>query len=484
MAAAPIIVWFRQDLRLHDHAALAAAVAAGGPLIPVYVLDEETPGRWAPGAASRWWLRQSLTSLDADLRKRGSGLILAQGPALNVLTDLAAETGARAIYWSRGYEPWAVKLERALHGALEGAGVRCRRFSGSLLFEPEYMVTGSGDPYRVFTPFYKSCLKQAAPGAGLAAPASLPRVPDGVESDKLETWNLQPTKPDWAGAIAAAWTPGEAGARSRLDVLVGKILEGYKETRDRPDLDGTSRLSPHLHFGEVSPRDVWNAVASAADAKGRKLDKGAESFLRELVWREFSYHLLFHWPHFPSSPFRPEFAKFPWREDAAGLAAWQQGRTGYPIVDAGLRELWATGWMHNRVRMIAASFLVKHLLISWQQGAAWFWGTLVDADLANNSASWQWVAGCGADAVPYFRIFNPVLQGKKFDPEGAYVKSWVPELAKLPKAKIHEPWKAREADLEKAGIMLGDTYPEPIVNLSAGRARALEAYETVKVPNG
>lgn len=480
MTAAPIIVWFRQDLRLHDHAALSAAAATGAPLIPLYILDDETPGRWKAGGASRWWLHESLKALDADLRKLGSRLVLAQGPAANVLADMAQETGARAIYWSRGYEPWAAKQERVMHRALEKAGVRCRRFSGSLLFEPEDISTQAGDPYKVFTPFYKACLSAFEQDDLHKKPGNLPRVPDSVESDKLDAWALQPDKPDWAGGIAAAWTPGEAGAHKRLDALTGEILQGYKKTRDLPGVDGTSRLSPHLHFGEVSPGQVWSAVTSAADAKGGQFDAGAEAFLRELIWREFSHHLLFHWPHFPDTPFRQEFSKFPWHEDGDALKRWQQGRTGIPIVDAGMRELWTTGWMHNRVRMVVASFLVKHLLIPWQAGEQWFWDTLVDADLANNAANWQWVAGCGADAAPYFRIFNPVLQGKKFDADGAYVKAWVPEIAKLPRAKIHEPWKAGKDDLEKARVIIGETYPAPIVDLNAGRKRALAAYQEIK----
>ncbi len=480
MAAAPIIVWFRADLRLHDHAALSAAAATGAPVIPVYVHDEETPGHCTRGGASRWWLHESLKSLDADLRKLGSSLVLARGPALEVLGDLARETGAGAIFWSRGYEPWAVKLESNLHGALEGAGVRCRRFSGALLFEPEDIRTGSGDPYRQYTPFYKACLKEAEPGTTLKAPVALPRVPDGVESDKLESWGLKPFKPDWASSIAAAWTPGETGAQARLDWLVKEILQGYQASRDFPGIDGTSRLSPHLHFGEVSPHDVWNAVRYTTAAMGAKLETGAENFLRQLLWREFSHHLLFHRPGLVTSPLRPEYAKFPWRTDAENLEAWKQARTGYPIVDAGMRELYSTGWMHNRVRMVVASFLVKHLLISWQQGAEWFLDTLVDADLASNSVNWQWVAGCGADAAPYFRIFNPVLQGKKFDAKGVYVKSWIPELAKLPNNRIHEPWKATKAELEKARISLGESYPDRIVDLSEGRKRALAAYETIK----
>lgn len=467
-------------MRLHDQPALAAAVAAGGPVIPVYILDDETPGQWQPGAASRWWLHHSLAALDRDLRKSGSRLVLARGPALKVLADMAGETNARALFWSRGYEPWAVKMERSLHRALEGSGVRCRRFSGSLLFEPEDIANQAGEPYRVFTPFYKACMEQKEPARPVPASGTLPPVPEDVESEALDALELLPTKPDWSPGMKAAWTPGEAGAKTRLKKFVDKALADYARGRDLPGKDGTSRLSPHLHFGEISPRQVWHAVKSAADARGGKTDAGAESYLRELVWREFSAHLLFHWPHIPTTPFNNRFSDFPWAEDDEALKRWQQGRTGYPIVDAGMRELWSTGWMHNRVRMVVASFLVKDLLIHWQHGEEWFWDTLVDADLANNSASWQWVAGSGADAAPYFRVFNPVLQGKKFDPDGAYVKSWVPELAKMPKTHIHSPWTASEKALAKAGVKLGETYPEPMVDHAEARKRALAAFEAMK----
>lgn len=472
----PVIVWLSQNLRLRDNPALAAAIASGGPVVPIFILDDDTPGLWAPGAAARWWLHESLLAMDKQLRQRGSRLILARGPALDVLADFAREINASAIYWSRGYEPWSIKLERKLHLALDSSGVRCRRFSGQLLFEPEDITTAKGDPYRVFTPFYEKCLASGEIGAALPESASLPPVPGDIESDRLGSWQLQPEKPDWASGLAATWTPGEASALTRLDAFVKKALATYGTDRDQPGKGGTSRLSPHLHFGEISPRQLWHAVKSAAVKKKGKTRAGAESFLRELLWREFSAHLLFHWPHITHSPFRNNFAAFPWRKDEPGLKAWQQGNTGYPIVDAGMRELWATGWMHNRVRMIAASFLVKDLLVPWQRGEEWFRDTLVDADPANNAANWQWVADCGADAAPYFRIFSPVLQGKKFDAEGAYVKTWLPELAKLPKSHIHSPWAAPQKTLEKAGIVLGETYPKPIVDHKAARERALEAF--------
>lgn len=475
----PVILWLRQNLRLQDNPALAAAIASGSPIVPIFILDDHTDGRWTTGSAARWWLHESLRALDKQLRQRGSRLILARGPALDVLVDFARETNANAIYWSRGYEPGTIKLERKLHLALDRSGVRCRRFSGQLLFEPEDIATATGDPFRVFTPFYKKCLAVGDVDATLPEPVSLPPVPEDIESDTLGSWKLQPDAPDWSSGLAATWTPGEAGALARLKTFLGTPLATYGSDRDRPGTQGTSRLSPHLHFGEISPRQVWHAVQSRSASKGGKADAGAESFLRELLWREFSAHLLFHWPHIAHSPFRNEFTTFPWREDGASLNAWQQGETGYPIVDAGMRELWTTGWMHNRVRMVAASFLVKHLLMPWQDGAEWFWDTLVDADLANNSASWQWVAGCGADAAPYFRIFSPVLQGKKFDAQGAYVKRWLPELSKLPRSHIHSPWTASKKSLEKAGVALGETYPEPIVDHKVARERALAAFKTI-----
>jgi deoxyribodipyrimidine photo-lyase len=387
------------------------------------------------------------------------------------------------VYFTRGYEPFMPPLEEKLQGQLEAEGVSCRRFGGSLFFEPETMRTKSGDPFKVFTPFYKNGMTKEPPSGTLAAPRDLTAPRRWPRSGALADWGLEPSSPDWATDMRERWTPGEAGARNRLQSFITEALADYGSDRDRPDRDGTSALSPHLAFGEISPRQIWHAITHAAEADSGK-EQGAGAYLREIYWREFCWHLLFHWPQLPEKPFRAEFAALPWKNSEKALTAWQRGQTGYPIVDAGMRQLWSIGWMHNRVRMVAASFLTKHLLIPWQTGEAWFWDTLVDADLANNAANWQWVAGSGADAAPYFRVFNPILQGKKFDPQGDYVRRWVPELANLPAAHIHAPWEAPEAVLRRAGIELGKTYPNPIIAHDAGRRRALAAYEAVKAVSG
>src|SRR5271166_215272 len=467
------LLWFRRDLRLADHAALTAAVESGFPIIPVYILDDETPATWRMGGASRWWLAQSLRSLEKNLQRLGSRLILRRGQTERVLRDLIAETGATAIYFTRGYEPSQQTLEERLKWAL-GRSVQLRRFGGHILFEPEKIANQSGEPFRVYSPFYRALTQGEAPSRPLAAPLALPSPPSWPQSEALANWGLEPAKPDWAGGIRAAWTPGEIAAYARLRLFIERTASKYRDQRNNPGSDSTSRLSPYLAFGEISPRQVWHAVLTAAEAAGQS-DMG-EAYLREIAWREFSYHLLFHFPDLPEKAFRPEFENFPSLEDKHALSAWQEGRTGYPIVDAGMRQLWQTGWMHNRVRMIVASFLVKHLLLPWQEGEAWFWDTLVDADLANNAASWQWVAGSGADAAPYFRIFNPVLQGGKFDPDGAYVRRWVPELARLEAPHVHAPWQAPDTALTRAGVLLGKTYPRPIVDHAAARARALAAF--------
>ncbi len=483
MSANSIIVWFRQDLRLADHSALASAARSGRPVVPVYVLDDEAPGEWKPGGASRWWLHTSLAELSSALEALGSRLILRQGATRDVLLALARECGAKAIHVTRSYEPHAVRTESDMKAACETAGIGLHRYPGSLLFEPETIRTKDGGPFRVFTPFWKACLaapEQQAPSPPperIAAPSAWPAC------DVLENWKLQPQSPDWAGGLRATWMPGEAGAKVRLSTFLDTALVDYATARDRPDKPGTSMLSPHLHFGEISPRQCWHAARHAA-GRDPRLSSGAASFIREVGWREFSTHLLFRFPDITHAAFRADFAHFPWNTGKSvvhELGTWQRGATGYPIVDAGMRELWHTGYMHNRVRMIVASFLTKHLRIHWQEGARWFWDTLVDADLANNSASWQWVAGSGADAAPYFRIFNPVLQGQKFDPDGNYVQRWVPELMRLSAKHIHAPWLAPAEVLAGAGVRLGRTYPLPVVDHGQARAAALAAYDAMKL---
>ena len=471
--SSPAIYWLRNDLRLTDNTALTAA-ATRGPVIFLYVLDDESPGEWRLGGASRWWLHKSLSALGARVP-----LTLRRGAADQVIAQLLAETGASSVHFTRDYAPWSDALERRVKQAAEAAGASCHRYGGFLLHEPEAIRNGSGEPYRVYTPFSKACFAAGEPKPLKPAP-SFTEWQGAMASDRLENWELLPSCPDWAKGFDALWTPGEEGAARRLEAFIAHGLRHYADERDRPDRDVTSRLSPHLRFGEISPAQCWHAVRAAQLAAGGTLDKTAEKFLKEVLWREFSYHLLHHWPSLPEKPFRPEFASFPWREDAAGLAAWRKGRTGYPIVDAGLRELWATGIMHNRVRMIAASFLIKDLLIPWQEGERWFWDTLVDADIGNNAASWQWVAGCGADAAPYFRIFNPVLQGEKFDPRGEYVRKWVPELARLPDQFIHRPWEAPLLVLQTAGVALGRSYPHPVVDHGEARDKALAAFQEIK----
>ncbi len=468
MALAPLIVWFRQDLRLTDNPALAAAAEGGRPVVPVYILDDAGEGDWAPGAASRWWLHHSLESLGRDLAARGSRLILRRGPSAAVLDELIAETGAAGVYWNRRYEPAPIARDAGIKKSLETRGLVAKSFNASLLFEPWTIRNKAGEPYRVFTQFWKTCLAGDEPPLPVKAPAKLAAPPVWPKSDALAGWKLLPSKPDWAAGLRETWKPGEAGANWRLDRFLEGAVETYKTDRNRPDLEATSRLSAHLHFGEIGPRQCFHAARARAGGT-----VGAEHFLSELGWREFSSHLLYQRPDLPEQALRADFRAFPWVDDAKKLRAWQRGMTGYPIVDAGMRELWHTGWMHNRVRMIVASFLVKHLLLPWQRGQEWFWGTLVDADLANNAASWQWVAGCGADAAPYFRIFNPILQGAKFDPEGAYTRRWVPELAHLPTEHLFAPWEAPGASRHSG-------YPPPLVDHAAARARALAAFQSLR----
>jgi deoxyribodipyrimidine photo-lyase len=476
------ILWFRQDLRLADHSALQAALARGGAVLPLYIDAAEEESAWASGGAGRWWLGQSLQALAAELATRGSQLLVRRGPALRVLQALVAESGADAIFWTRRYEPRLAAADLTLQHTLRESGLLAECRGGRLLAEPEQLRTQSGGPFQIFTPYWRAFLREIEPPLPLSAPRALPVPAHWPASDPAVLAELVPHR-HWMTSLAAHWRPGEAAAHAQLERFIDGALERYADAREKPAVAGTSRLSPHLHWGELSPRQIWHAVGAAAAARGRSAAEWRSSkFLSELLWRDFSYQLLHHWPTLPEAPMRAAFAAFPWREDAAQLQAWQRGETGIPLVDAGMRELMASGWMHNRVRMVVASFLVKNLRIHWRAGAQWFLDTLVDADLANNTQGWQWSAGCGADAAPYFRIFNPVSQAQKFDPQGHYVRRWLPELAALPDAHLQAPWLAPPLLLASAGVTLGVHYPYPIVDLAESRRQALGALREMPRP--
>jgi deoxyribodipyrimidine photo-lyase len=473
------IVWFRRDLRLADNPALSEALAGGAAVIPCYIHapDEEAP--WSPGAASRWWLHEALESLDTDLRALGSRLIVRAGPTDLALSQLLRETGAQAVYWNRLYEPAMTARDQRLKASLEERGIEARSFNAALLAEPWTVATKSGTPFRVFTPFWNAVARRLdeVPSPS-PRPTSLPTVSPQLSSLTIAELGLRP-RINWTKGLDAAWRPSEAGARRQLTQSVEMRVAKYRTTRDRPGETGTSRLSPFLHFGQLGPRQVLHKVRAAQ--RRRLLTAAAtDAFLRQIGWREFAHHLLFHFPHTPQAPFQTAFGNLPTRSDPALISRWQQGQTGIPIVDAGMRELWTTGWMHNRVRMIVASLLTKNLGIAWLEGARWFWDTLVDADLANNTLGWQWSAGCGADAAPYYRIFNPVAQAERFDPDGEYQRRWVPELARLPDPWLPRPWEATSEVLDRAGVVLGTSYPRPIVDLKVSRARALADYHALR----
>lgn len=526
----PALLWFRNDLRLADNPALRAAIKHGA-VVPVYLYAPHEEHPWEPGGATRWWLHHSLTALDAELRAAGSRLIVRAVPrgetSLRALDALLKETESTAVFWNRRYEPANIRHDTETKGVLRSTsntgsrGITVESFNASLLLEAGSVSNQQGNPFQVFTPFWKACLAKAdAIAAVLPKPREVPGPKHWPKSDKISDLGLLP-RIKWDAGLAEMWTPGEAGAHARFKQFLGEPINTYKSARDVPSVEGTSMLSPHLHFGEIGPRQIWHELQERdkerppVHAKAKKeLDKSdAGHFLREVGWRDFAYHLLFHYPDTPEQPLRDKYRDFPWRKkpsadensatgsasanqasanplrvtdsasDSAAerdLLAWKRGQTGYPIVDAGMRQLWHTGWMHNRVRMIVGSFLVKHLLLPWQDGAAWFWETLVDADLANNTLGWQWVAGCGADAAPYFRIFNPVLQGQKFDARGEYVRRWVPELTTMPDDYIHAPWDAPREVLQAAKIKLGHHYPEPIIDHKEGREGALAALAKLK----
>ncbi len=473
------LLWFRRDLRLTDNPALMAALRECDEVIPLYIHAPEEEQPWSPGGASRWWLHHSLGELASQLQARGSDLLILRGPSLDTLETLIADHRISHLYWNRLYEPASIERDKRIKRQLGERGVECHSANAALLFEPWQIANRSDAPFRVFTPFWRSC-RQRLPELGPphTAPSRLKppsaRHP-GLRPDDLK---LLPDLP-WDAGLREHWQPGEKAALKRLQAFKRRTVEDYDEARDLPGSLGTSRLSPHLHFGEIGPRQIFHALL----AKTPNPAGGAESFLRQLGWREFAHHLLYHFPHTDQSPLSPKFEHFPWawaKQLPEELAAWQQGRTGIPIVDAGMRELWHTGWMHNRVRMIVASLLTKNLGLHWLEGASWFWDTLVDADLANNTLGWQWTAGCGADAAPFFRIFNPVRQGERFDPEGRYVRRWVPELARLPDNRLHAPWEADRKTLERAGVEPGVTYPLPIVDLKQSREQALSHWNRIK----
>jgi deoxyribodipyrimidine photo-lyase len=474
----PAIIWFRRDLRLSDNPALHAAVnAAGAQVVCLYIYETDSTLR-PHGGASKWWLDKSLRSLANDIESCGGQLILRAGDAGEILNQVAARTGARSIFWNRRYDQAGREIDAAIKSDLNSQGLTVASFNGSVLSEPWTQTTGAGSYYKVYSPYWRAVQANYTCPPALAPPTKLARF--DLTSDRLSDWALHPEHPDWSTGFAPGWTPGEAGARTRLEAFLDGPVNTYGDDRNRPDIEtGTSRLSPHLAFGEISPAQIWRATQSAIDA-GAVDEKNGRKFLSEVAWRDFSYVLLFHNPDLAQANYKPDFDLMPWQQDAALLKAWQSGQTGYPIVDAGMRQLWHTGWMHNRVRMIVASFLTKHLLIHWRRGEDWFWDTLVDADPASNSASWQWTAGSGADAAPYFRIFNPITQGEKFDESGDYVRKWCPELARLPRKYLYQPWEAGPLILREAGITLGETYPEPIVDHKFGRERALAAYATLK----
>ena len=463
------IIWFRQDLRLHQNPALTAACKAAN-VLPIYILDDENAGKYQMGEASRWWLHHSLSALDASL---GNALNIYCGDAATVIADLCQRFTVDAVYWNRCYEPSYIAQSTCIKQQLSSQGIKAHSINGSLLNEPWSVLKKDGSPYKVFTPYHREASKVESPVTLLPAPKLPTPLMIDPQASSLDILSLLP-EINWDVDFYKCWTPGEAGALSALNTFLSNGINDYKDGRDKPALKAISRLSPHLHFGDISPQQIISALLTVAD------DQNSEHFKREIRWREFSYYLLFHFPSLPEKNFKATFDQFPWENNPTWLVKWQQGLTGYPLVDAGMRELWQTGSMHNRVRMVTASFLIKNLLIDWRLGAQWFWDCLVDADLASNSASWQWVAGCGTDASPYFRVFNPIIQGEKFDPQGHYTKRYLPELQELPDKYLFRPWEAPPEVLKKANVTLGQNYPLPMVDIKQSRQKALESYSITK----
>jgi len=466
------IFWFRQDLRLSDNPALSAAVDSGN-VVPIYILDDDHAGDMKMGAASRWWLHHSLVALNQTL---GGKLQFFSGPAGQVLEGLCEQYDIKALYWNRCYEPWRIKRDAKIQAELSDEGIEVQSYNGSLLWEPWQVLKKDATAYKVFTPYYKKgCLSNAPPvRAPLPAPVNQNILSLNASDLEVNDLALLP-QVEWCMSLRTCWDIGEQGAQNAMKTFFEAGIDDYETGRNFPGKNKISRLSPYLHWGEISPHQLWYSVHQIGD------DDNIERFKSELGWREFSYYQLYHFPRLPRDNFQNKFDFFPWCDNKEKLLAWQRGQTGYPIIDAGMRELWQTGFMHNRVRMIVASFLVKNLLIHWHHGADWFWDCLVDADLASNSASWQWVAGCGADAAPYFRIFNPIIQGERFDKNGDYTRRYVPELSAMPTKFLFKPWEAPSEVLADAGVKLGANYPLPIVDISSSRKAALDAYQQIRL---
>lgn len=470
----PIIVWFRNDLRLHDNPALYAAIKQSERIIPIYIHAPQDESRWQTGAASRWWLHYSLSSLARDLKHLGSRLILRAGNSREQLQQLVTETAASSVFATRCYTPDGIKRDNRVQQALHDMDIDFKLYNGNLLLEPDNIQNKSGQPFKVFTPYWRTHQQLFSLPALLPTPDQLPAVSSRIPSLALRKLELLP-KLSWDKGLRQTWQVGEQAALQQLQIHLHEIIPEYPATHDRPDTDGTSRLSPYLHFGELSARQVARTLMQT---RQKSAQTGVAALLRQLVWRDFAHHILWHFPATTDKPFDARYNQFPWqrRSNARMLKAWQQGMTGFPIIDAGMRQLWQTGWMHNRVRMIVASLLTKNAGIHWQLGARWFWDTLVDADLAQNSMNWQWIAGCGVDAAPYFRIFNPVLQSQKFDPRGEYIRHWVPELSALPTEYIHQPELTPPLVQRACNVIVGSDYPEPILDLKASREQALLNY--------
>ncbi|MBX2884977.1 MAG: DNA photolyase family protein [Granulosicoccus sp.] len=477
------LVWCHRDFRLADHPALRSALAESQKVLFVYIHDPQAEGRWQAGAASNWWLHHSLLSFSASLRSIGTELIIRRGDSLTTLFDLCKETGADAVYWNRLYEPALIARDKIVKSQLQSDGVNAKSFNGALLREPWHVSKDDGTMYRVYTPFSRKYFQLPEPEIPLDAPEQIPTGHNGIKTESVESLSLLPDIP-WDTGFSPEWTPGETGAAVQLDTFIDHGVLEYGEARDWPATDGVSKLSPHLHFGEISPRQIWHAIRfhgeHASSAGVENAAERVQPYLKQLIWRDFAHHILFHLPETTDQPFNPKFSTFRWEDNERVLKAWQRGKTGIPLVDAGMRQLWQTGWMHNRIRMLVASVLTKNGLVHWLEGARWFWDTLVDASLANNSMGWQWTAGCGVDAAPYYRIFSPARQGERFDKDGAYVRRWVPELAGVPAKYIHEPWLATPDILSSAGVTLGKEYPKPMVDLSLTRKEALERYKQIK----